>query len=70
MSNNRNSYIFFQFKLICILISPWIAMFKWYTGTTYIFRLEDCRLQCSDPNKMYVFKRDILLNVLNVQMAT
>ena len=36
----------------------------------YISRLEDCGLQCTDPNKMYEFKRDILLNVLNVHMAT
>ena len=43
------------------LIGPWISMFKWYTGTAYIFRLEDSRLQCTDPNKMYEFKRDILL---------
>jgi len=28
------------------------------------------RLQCTDPNKMYEFKQDILLNVLNVHMAT
>jgi len=28
------------------------------------------RLQRTDPNKMYEFKRDILLNVLNVHMAT
>jgi len=28
-----------------------------------IFRLEDCRLQCTDPNKMYAFKRDIILNL-------
>ena len=27
---------------------------------TYIFRLEDCQLQCNDPNKMYEFKPDIL----------
>jgi len=26
----------------------------------HIFRLEDYRLQCTDPNKMYEFKRDIL----------
>jgi len=45
-------------------------VFKWYTGTTYIFHLEDCRLQCTDPNKMYEFKQHILLNVLNVHMAT
>jgi len=36
----------------------------------YIFWLEDCGLQCTDPNKMYEFKRDILLHVLNVYMAT
>jgi len=53
-----------------ILIDPWIPVFKQCTGTTYIFRLEDCRLQYTDPNKMYEFKRDILLNVLNVHMAT
>jgi len=47
-------------------------VFKWYTGTrtTDIFWSEDCRLQCTDPNKMYEFKRDILLNVLNVHMVT
>ena len=45
-------------------------MFKLYTGTTYIFRLEDRRLQCTVPNKIYEFKLDILLNVLNVHMAT
>jgi len=28
----------------------------------------DCN--APDPNKIYVFKRDILLNVLNVQIAT
>jgi len=53
-----------------LIIDPWIPMFKWYTGTTYKFRLEDCRLQSTDPNKMYEFKRDILLNVMNVHMAT
>jgi len=59
-----------MFKLILILIGPWTSVFQWYTGTTYIFRLEDGRLQCTDPNSMCEFKRDILLNVLNVQMAT
>jgi len=62
--------MFLWYKLILILIGSSIPVFKWYTGTTYIFRLEDCRLQCTDPNKMYEFKRDILLNVLNVHMAT
>jgi len=47
-----------------------MPVFKWYTGTTYIFWLEDCRLQYTDPKKMYEFKRNILLNVLTVQMAT
>jgi len=28
-----------------------------YRNDTYIYRLEDCRLQCTDPNKMYEFKR-------------
>jgi len=36
-------------------------VFKWYTGKTCICRLEDCRLQCTDPNKMYEFKWDILV---------
>jgi len=45
-------------------------VFKWYTGTTYIFQLEDCPLQCIDPNKMYEFKRNISLNVWNVHMVT
>jgi len=53
-----------------MLIDPWIPVFNWYAEMTYIFRLEDCRLQCTDPNKMYEFKRDILLNALNVHMAT
>ena len=61
---------FFRFKLILILIGPWIPVFKWYTGTTHIFQLEDCRLQCTDPNNMYKFKRGTLLNFLNVHMAT
>jgi len=61
---------FFRFQLRLILIGPWIPVFKWYIGMTHIFRLEDCRLQRTDPNKMYKFKQDILLNVLNVQMAT
>ena len=54
--------MFFRFKLVLILIGSLIPVFKWYTGTTYIYisRLEDCRLQCTDPNKMYEFKRDIL----------
>ena len=37
---------------------------------TSISRLEDCPLQCTDQNKTYEFKRYILLNVLNVDMAT
>jgi len=61
---------FFRFKLILILIGPWIPVFKWYTGTTHIFQLEDCRLQCTNPNNMYKFKRGTLLNFLNVHMAT
>jgi len=36
----------------------------------YIFRLEDCRLQYTDPNEIYEFKRDILLIVFNVQMSS
>jgi len=60
-----------KFKLILILIGSSIPVLKWYTGTTlYISRLEDYRLQCTDPNKMHEFKRDILLNVLNAHMAT
>jgi len=45
-----------------ILLGPWIPVFRWYTGTTYIRRLPTA--------KIYEFKRDILLNVLYVQIAT
>jgi len=38
------------------------------------YTLDECRLHADsnapDPNKMYEFKQDILLNVLNVQIAT
>jgi len=30
-----------------ILISTWIPVFRWHTGTTYILRLDDCRMQCN-----------------------
>jgi len=41
-----------------------------YQNYIYMCRLEDCGLQCTDPDKMYEFKRGILLNVLNVDMTT
>jgi len=63
---------FFWCKLIIMLISPRIHVFRCDTGTRYI--LVECRVHsdCNapDPNKMYKFKRDILLNVLNIQIAT
>jgi len=51
-----------------ILIGTWIPVFRWHTGTTYILGLDECNA----TDKMYEFKRDILLllKVLNVQIAT
>ena len=47
-------------------------MFRCDTGTTYILDKCGVHSNCNapDPNKMYEFKRDILLNVLNIQIAT
>jgi len=54
------------------IISPRIPVLRCDIGTTYT--LDECRVHsdcnAADANKMYEFKRDILLNVLNVQIAT
>jgi len=35
-----------------ISIDPWIPVFKWYTGTTYIsVRRLPTAVQCTDPKK-------------------
>ena len=49
-----------------ILIGPWITVFRWDTGTIHTRYI----LDATDRHKMYDFKRDILLNVLNVHIAT
>jgi len=51
-----------------ILIGPLIHVLSWDTGTMYI-RLLRTAMQLIDI-KMYDFKRDNLLNVLNFQIAT
>ena len=51
--------IFFRFKLILMLIGPWIPVFfRWDTGTTYIFDelpTGTDAYNAADPNKMYDF---------------
>jgi len=35
-----------------------------------VLRLDYCRMPCNATDKMHKFKQDILLNVLNIQIAT
>ena len=57
MSNNRNSYIFFWFKLTLTLIDPWIPVFKWYTY--FGWKIADCnaliQIRCTSLNEIFYY---------------
>ena len=56
-----------------ILVGSWIPVFSWDSGNdiyTYYMNANSADFNATHRHKMYQCKRNILLNVLNIQIAT